>query len=473
MELQEYFRILRKRWPVIALTLLLTIGAAAAYTILAPKSYESKTALFVSTSASEGADSLLQGSSFTQQRVKSYADVIKSPVVLDPVIDELGLDVPSEVLEQRVTTNVPLDTVLIEVAVRDNDPQTAADIAEGIADQFIRTVGEIETSRGDRSAPITVTVTRPAAVPTVPVSPNPLLNLALGGVLGLLLGLVLALVRDMQDTSVKTEKEVREVTNEPIIGAIHFDSQAPKHPLVVQDDAHSVRAEAFRALRTNLQFVDAAHEIRTIAVTSSLPGEGKTTTAANLGVTMAEAGSSVCIIEADLRRPRLLDYLGMDGTVGLTNVLIGEADLDDVLQPFGTGRMEILGAGPIPPNPSELLGSPQMRHTLDDLERRFDYVLLDAPPVLPVTDAAVLGRICDGTILVAGSGVIKKEHLSRALEALGRVNASVLGIIVNRIPTKGVDAYSYYGEGYQALPPADTSETSLRRRTRTARGHKV
>ena len=473
MELQEYFRILRKRWLVILMTLLLCIGLAALATILAPKSYESKTALFVSTSASEGADSLLQGSSFTQQRVKSYADVIKSPLVLDPVIADLGLEVTPDALEKRVTTNVPLDTVLIEVAVRDQDPQVAADIAAGVAAQFIETVDDIETSRSDRAAPITVTVTRPAAAPTAPVSPSPLLNLALGGVLGILLGLVLALVRDMQDTSVKTEKEVREITNEPIIGAIHFDSQAPKHPLVVQDDARSVRAEAFRALRTNLQFVDAAHEIRTIAVTSSLPGEGKTTTTANLGVTMAEAGSSVCIIEADLRRPRLLDYLGMDGTVGLTNVLIGEADLDDVLQPFGTGRMEILGAGPIPPNPSELLGSPQMRHTLDELERRFDYVLLDAPPVLPVTDAAVLGRICDGTILVAGSGVIKKEHLSRALEALGRVNASVLGIIVNRIPTKGVDAYSYYGEGYQALPPADTSETSLRRRTRTARGHKV
>ena len=469
MELQEYFRILRKRWLVIVTALLLTIGLAATFTILAPKSYESQTALFVSTSASEGADSLLQGSNFTQQRVKSYADVIKSPVVLDPVIQDLGLSTSSEQLEKRITTNVPLDTVLIEVAIRDDDPDQAAAIARGVADQFIETVDEIETSRSDKSAPITVTVTRPATPPTSPVSPNPMLNLLLGGVLGLLLGFVLALIRDMLDTSIKTEKEVREVTDQPIIGAIHFDSHASKHPLVVQDDAQSVRAEAFRALRTNLQFVDAAHEIRTIVVTSSLPGEGKTTTAANLGVTMAEAGNSVCIIEADLRRPRLLDYMGMDGTVGLTNVLIGEAELDDVLQPFGTGGMLILGAGPIPPNPSELLGSPHMRQTLDDLERRFDYVLLDAPPVLPVTDAAVLGRICDGTIIVAGSGVIKKEHLGKALEALHRVNASVLGIIVNRIPTKGVDAYSYYGEGYSALPQRD-EEPSLRRRHLNARG---
>lgn len=470
MELQEYFRILRKRWLIIAGTTLVVIALAALYTILVPKQYESRTELFVSTSAGEGAaGDLLQGSNFTQQRVKSYADVIKAPLVLDPVIDDLGLDITSQQLEQQITTEVPLDTVLIEVTVTDEDPARAAAIAQGVSTQFIAAVDDIESARSDSTTPITVTVTRPATPAAGPSSPKPVLDLLIGAVLGFFLGLVLALIRDMQDTSVKSEKEVREVTEEPIVGMIHFDADAPKHPLVVQDDAHSVRAEAFRTLRTNLQFVNAAQVIRTIVVTSSLPGEGKTTTAANLAVTMAEAGSRVCVVEADLRRPRLLDYLGMDGTVGLTNVLVGDAELDDVLQPFGTDNLEILGAGPIPPNPSELLGSSHMRQTLDELEHRFDYVLLDAPPVLPVTDAAVVGRICDGTIVIAGSGVIRKEHLSRALEALTRVNASVLGIIINRVPTRGVDAYSYYGERYSVLSPAK-EETSLRRRTRQARG---
>lgn len=128
-------------------------------------------------------------------------------------------------------------------------------------------------------------------------------------------------------------------------------------------------------------------------------------------------------IEGDLRRPKLLDYMGMEGSVGLTNVLIGEADVEDVLQPFGDSLM-VLGCGPIPPNPSELLGSEAMTHLLHRLEQRFDYVVIDAPPLLPVTDAAVLSKVADGTIVVVGAKIVKREHLSRALTTLENVDAS-------------------------------------------------
>ncbi len=151
----------------------------------------------------------------------------------------------------------------------------------------------------------------------------------------------------------------------------------------MQADPHSPRAEAFRTLRTNLQFVDAANHPRSIVFTSSLPGEGKTTTAANLAITMAAGGSRVCVVEGDLRRPRLLEYMGLDGSVGLTNVLIGQTDVTDALQQFSDGGLYVLGAGPIPPNPSELLGSTAMEKTLRELESRFDVVIIDTPRCFP------------------------------------------------------------------------------------------
>ncbi len=231
----------------------------------------------------------------------------------------------------------------------------------------------------------------------------------------------------------------------------------------MQSDPHGPRAEAFRSLRTNLQFVDVANHPRSIVFTSSLPGEGKTTTAANLAISMAAAGARVCAIEGDLRRPRLLRYMGLEGSVGLTNVLIGQAELADVLQPFGDTSLQVLGAGQIPPNPSELLGSETMASLISTLEKMFDYVIIDAPPVLPVTDATVLSTLTGGTVVVAGCGVVNKEQLTRSLEALRGVKGDVMGIVVNRNPTHGAHAESYYyREGYAP----QTAEPSRKGRSR-------
>jgi capsular exopolysaccharide synthesis family protein len=194
--------------------------------------------------------------------------------------------------------------------------------------------------------------------------------------------------------------------------------------------------------------VDAAKHPKSIDFTCSEPDEGKTTTTANLATTLAASGAKVCAVEGDLRRPRLLKYMGMEGAVGLTSVLIGQAELDDVLQPFADTHVSVLGAGPIPPNPSELLGSPAMRDTLRELERRFDYVLIDAPPLLPVTDAAVLSTVADGVVLIVGAGTTTREQLHKSLQSLEQVKGRLLGLVLNKLPRKGPDSYSYYRDGY-------------------------
>jgi len=468
VDLHDYLRVVRKRWRTIVTVTLLMVALASVLTLWSPKTYQARTQLFVSTSGSSDSTQLLQGNTFTQQRVKSYSDLITTPTVLDPVIKSLDLHTTADQLGARITASVPLDTVLIDVLVSDGDPQQAAAVASAVGKQFSSSILELERVNDSSPSPVKVSVVRPATVPDAPVSPKPLRNIALGVVLGLLVGLGAALLRDTFDTSVKSERDVKDSIDETIIGGITYDPDGAKHPLIVQSDPHGPRAEAFRSLRTNLQFVDAATHPRSIVLTSSLPGEGKTTTSANLAISMAAAGSRVCLIEGDLRRPWLLRYMGMEGSVGLTNVLIGQADLVDVLQPFGDTGVHALGAGQIPPNPSELLGSETMARTIRQLEEMFDYVIIDAPPVLPVTDATVLSTITGGVVVVVGCGVVNKEQLHKSVASIHAVNGNILGVVVNRIPTRGANAESYYyGEGYAPL----SADRSRKQRARDRKAH--
>ena len=468
MELKDYIRVIRKRWQIIVAVTLVVLAGAALATALSPKVYEATTRLFVSTSGSSDSSALLSGSNFTQQRVKSYADVITTPNVLDPVIKELQLNTTAAKLGDQITATVPLDTVLIEVAVQNTNPRVAAEVADAVGRQFTSTVADLESVNKGQPSPVKVTVVSAPTVPTTPISPKPVRNLALGVVLGLLLGLGLALLRDLLDTTIKNEKDCSEVTDSTVIGGIAFDPDASKNPLIVQADPHSPRAEAFRTLRTNLQFVDAANHPRSIVFTSSVPDEGKTTTTANLAITMAAGGARICVVEGDLRRPRLLEYMGMDGSRGLTNVLIGQAGLEDVLQQFADSSVYVVGAGSVPPNPSELLGSAAMIETLRELESRFDVVIIDTPPLLPVTDAAVLSTIAGGTVVVVGAGRVDRDHLAKSLQSLEAVNGRLLGLVLNMIPTKGTDAYYYSGYAPKSERTAKSSRPRAKEREKAA-----
>src|SRR6478609_3491885 len=434
---------------IIAAVALVTLGLAAAYTALTPRTYAASTQFFVSTSGEDSTSALAQGNTFTQARVKSYSQLLETPKVLNPVIQQVGLKTTADKLATQITSTIPLDTVIIDVTVSSSSPASAQRIAAAIGNVFPQTIQELER-KGSQASPVKVTVVKEAMADPSTVSPKPTRNIALGLVLGLLLGFGVALLRDMLDKSIKSQRDLEAVTDRTILGSIAFDPDASAHPLIVQVDPHSQRAEAFRSLRTNLQFVDVANPPKSIVVTSSLPGEGKSTTAANLALSLAETGLKVVVIEGDLRRPRLLDYLGFEGSVGLTDVLVGRVDVDDVLQPFGRTGLRLLGAGPIPPNPSELLGSANMEQLVADLVERFDYVLIDAPPLLPVTDAAVLSTLVDGALVVVGADVVEREHVRRALETLEQVNASLLGLILNRVKAKEIGAgYGTYEYDYR------------------------
>ena len=258
------------------------------------------------------------------------------------------------------------------------------------------------------------------------------------------------MLRAVLDTRIRTPRDVEQVTDRPIIGAIAFDPKAKERPLIVHDDPLSPRAESFRALRTNLQFLDMGGR-SSFVITSSVPSEGKSTTTINLAIALADAGKRVALLDADLRKPKVADYLGIEGGAGLTDVLIGRARIGDVMLPWGKRSLYVLPAGKIPPNPSELLGSKNMHTLLEVLERDFDVVLCDAPPLLPVTDAAILAKATSGAIVVVSAGRTNRHQLSGAVDALETVDAQIAGIVLSMVPTRGPDAYAYgYGYGYGA-----------------------
>lgn len=463
MELRDYLRILRQSWVLIVLLTLLGIGAGAAYSIITTPKFSSSAKVFVSTSAGSTVSELQQGNTFTQQRVKTYADLATTPIVLLPVIEELSLETSAQDLAQQITATAPLDTSLIEITAMDADPELAAAVATAVSDSLTQVVQTIEASEAEdgttRSA-VKLTLVQHAAVPESPVSPNVPLNVALGGLVGLALGIGIAVLRETLDTRIRNERDVELVTDTPIIGGIVFDPKASERPLIVHADPQSPRAESFRTLRTNLYFVDAGRTSRAFVVTSSVESEGKSTTTANLAIALSDAGARVLLVEADLRRPKVAEYLGLEGAVGLSDLLIGRADLQDVVQRWGRNSLYVLPAGAIPPNPSELLGSKAMISLIAELDRSFDVVLFDAPPLLPVTDAAILARNVGGAIVIAAAGRTHRGQLKGAMAALANVDAPVSGIVLTMLPTKGPDAYGYgrygygYGYGYASDEPA-------------------
>jgi succinoglycan biosynthesis transport protein ExoP len=447
VSLREYLAALRRRWVVIVAVCLVTVGATAVFTIRQTPQYSAGAQLFVSSGGGEDTISqAYQGGLFVQQRIRSYLQLATSPEVLEPAAEELGSSASQASLASRVSADSPVDTVLITISATSEDPDQAADIANTVALNFADYVESLESREGQQTAPVKISLTHPATPPGAPVSPQPVVNLLLGLAVGLALGLGVASVRELLDTALHSEDEIAETAGVPVLGRVAADKDTTKTP-IAELSGRSARAEAFRVLRTNLQYVDAEQATRTVVVTSSVASEGKTTTAANLAAAMARTGLRVILVECDLRRPRSIEMIGLVGGVGLTDVLVGRASHDEVVQRVDHVGIDVLGSGPTPPNPSELLASPAMSRLLRDLSATYDRVILDAPPLVPVTDAAVLARAADGALVVVRHGTTTREQLSAARDALAAVDARVLGVVINMLPPRGsAYGYGYYGQ---------------------------
>lgn len=457
MELREYVRVVRRRWMlIVVVTALVSIGASA-YVMTAHKKYASSSTLFVSTAPAGSSDSsaaAYQGGLYSQARVQSYVDMVNGSGLAQQVVDSLGLNMTVDQLSSEIrATNKP-NTVLITITVTDRDPNLALRINQAVVRQLEKTITEIETPPGQKLPLLKVTVVDPARFSATPVSPKVGTDIGLGIVVGLLLGLGIAIGREALDNTVKDLREVPGFDDVPVVAALPLDSGVGAQPLITGLDRQSPRAEAFRVLRTNLQFLSVDSRSKVYVVSSSVPGEGKSTTVTNMAIALAQAGQRVLLVDADLRRPRVASLLGLVSNVGLSTALVGELQLADCIQVHADSGLQVMAAGKVPPNPAELLQSQAMKDLLAQLREQFDVILVDAPPLLPVTDAALLGSEADGVLLMVRHSKTTKDQLQGSVHRLESVNANLAGVIFNMIPKRaggGNSSYSY-GYGYAAEP---------------------
>jgi len=326
----------------------------------------------------------------------------------------------------------------------------------------------------------TVQIIDEATTPTFAISPNRKRALTYATVLGLLLGVGLAFVLERLDDSIKSPDELTDGMRTPVLGLIPgiklvdgggTAGGPAAGRLVTHADPRSPVAEAYRSLRTNLAFAKAQQELRAIVVASPGPADGKSTTAANLAITFAQQGQRTILIDADLRRAVLDKTFAVPREPGLSNLIVGSATIADSVHPTDVPNLFVLPSGQFPPNPSELLGSPAMRGVLDDLRAAYDVVIFDSPPLLAVTDAAVLATIVDGTILVVRTNTTQREAARRALGQLRSVHGRVLGAVLNDIDTRagaGYGGYGYYYYAYYGSEAAGPAKTGLLARLRGA-----
>lgn len=464
MTLQDYVKILRTRWITVCVTTLLAVLAALAYSLTTTPQYQASTQLYVSASSGSSMADLYQGNRLSQERVLSYTQLLMGQTLAQRTIDRLNLDMSAAALKARVKAAAKPDTVLIDVSVLDTSPSRARDIANALSDEFVKFVSELETPpTGGASPNARVVVEQRASVPTKPVTPKKLRNLLTGLALGVILGVGFALLRDRLDNTVKDRDTLEGITGVGLVGSIPMDKELHKNPAILFEGNNSSVAESFRKLRTNLQFLAVDNPPRVIVVTSASPGEGKSTTAINIALALAEAGHNVVLVDGDMRRPSLDKYLGLVGAVGFSTVLSSVARLPEVLQQTTFPHLTALTSGATPPNPSELLGSQAAKNVLKGLREHFDYVIVDSAPLLAVTDGAILAANADGALIMARYGSTKRDNLAHGIGNLRDVGATVLGAVLTMTSTRRGTPYSYnysyYGSDRQASgtqPPAGT-----------------
>lgn len=459
--------VLLRAWWVLILAALFGGAVAYAYSSTQPAIYQSTSSTYFSMRSGTSGSDINQGSAYTQNQMLSFAQLAMSSIVLDEVRDDLEIDLTNSQIRNMTSVAIPQNTVILDVTAGSTDPEFAADLANSIAENLAIVVARIAPKDDSGNATIAADVIEPATPAVFQSSPNKQRDALLGAFAGVVLVALAITVWALLDTRVRSEQVLRRLTDLPVLGGIPLRKDKGRRPIVVSEP-NGTSAEAYRRVRSSLRFAAVEHQISAIAVTSSIPGEGKTSTAVNLALTYAEAGLRVLLVDADLRRPMVAETLGLENAVGLTTMLVGSVDFEDARLPWGETSLWVLPAGEVPPNPAELLASARMSELLRELRAEFDIMVVDTAPLLSVADATIIAQNVDTTIVVADVTRIRLAQLARSLDALDRVRAQVAGVLFSRVKRQRGDDYNYYyGPSGGKRRRTMTPQTRRERRGRT------
>jgi len=433
VQFRDFLAILGRRWVILVGSVALVLASSVWVTLNMTPTYSATTRIFLT--ATEG------GYVVTTQDLGTYVELLGSPVVQDPLRKKLDLAPGTPFnLTAVISENAPI----LEVTARSSSPTLAADVANAVGPQLAKIGGKYSPLLASAGQDVEATAITPAVVPLTPESPSLWTNVALGLLAGLGLGIGIALLRHFLDTKVRGELDVRAVSDRPVLAQLRRIKGADRNPLVVETEPHGRAAEEFRRLRTNLQFVDVTTGGKhSFVITSSVSGEGKTTTAVNLALAMADSRARVLLVDADMRHPSVADTMGLEGGVGLTTILLGRASLSEVTQQWGGTTLDVLPAGEIPPNPSELLGSAAMKELFEEFLAAYDFVIVDSPPIVPVVDPVLISRLVGGLLMVVSIDRSLKRDVATALKQLKTVDVPLSGFALNLV--QGGDGYGRYG----------------------------
>ena len=467
MTFREFLGVLGARWRIIAVSLLAVVAATAVQTMLTPAVYTSSSKIYLRATTPASATNN-QGGTYAVSAgdLGTYLEVLTSPSVMDPLRTRLGLPAGFPL---SVSGDVSQTSNMMTITATGGDPQLVARVATEAGPVLADVAKKFSPLLASNGQAVEADTIVPASVPADPTSPNAKRNLMLGALLGLALGVGLALLRHTLDTKVRTEEDIKALSKRPILGDIPMVKSVKNGLLSLESDPHGRHAESIRRLRTNILFVDVTTGGHSFVVTSSVPGEGKTTTTINLALAMADAGSKVLLIDGDLRNPSVASTMGLDGSFGLTTLLLGQAEPEDVVQRWRETNLHVLPAGPVPPNPSELLGSEPMEVLFGKLSHDYDFILVDSPPVVPVIDAVLINKLTHGLIMVVGAERTKKRDLASAVQSLETVDAPVAGFALNMVASGSSTTHRYGYYGYNRDADVKLSRREKRERAKHER----
>lgn len=467
--IRHYLDVLRRRkWTVVGVVALALCGATI-FTLRQPDEYRAETTIVVGQA---GGLVQPQNAGAIQPFSATMKELITSTVVAQDVIQTLDLKTTPQGLLGDISVSFSPESAALKVSVVQSSPAVAKGIAQQIGIAFSQLVKERfgtvnPQSTAPLTAPLTATVWDPAHVIPGKVQPRPKLNLLIAGILGLVLGLLAAFLREQFDRTLRDTDEIEHAFGVPVIGQIpDYPKATGDRPRVIWNGS-SDYAEAFRALRANLQYLGVARRLRTVLVTSPAAGQGKTTVCGNLATVLSHSGSSVVLVEADLRRPQLGHMFGIPAfNRGLTTVLVGEAEVSAVVERVGLppagmsgskpGTISVLPSGPLPPNPSELVGSEQMQRVIADLAEDFDAVIVDSPPMLLVADSIELAKHVDGVIVVVRLQNATRDEARELRSIAARLDIPIVGVVV--IGVRGRRDYGYLPYSSEPAAEAATEE---------------
>lgn len=505
-ELRQYIALLRQwLWLLVLATALAGIAAYVASQQMTPV-YQASTTVLVNEAGTDQTENY-QLNIRGDRLPRTYAEMMTNTPVLEQVREQLDLPMDVGDLERAITVQPVRDTQLIEITTEDTDPHRAANIANTLVEVFAQRNESLQTQRfatyrgsletridqveqqieetrsalaeaGDadreqlqtaleqyrqvytdllqnyervRFAEVqstsNITMVEPATPPDNPIRPRTLTNTLLAAVVGAMLAVGGVFLYEYLDTTLKDPSVLTTMLNLPILGLIARHDADNERPIAAAEPRSPV-TEAFRALRTNIQYTSVDRSLRSLVVTSAEQGIGKTTVLTNLALVLAQNGKQVVLVEGDLRRPKVHALVGSANTIGLADLFVREdMTIDAAIHQTEYPNLSVIPAGKTPPNPSELLGSDKMSRLLKHLQEQFDLVVIDAPPILAVTDAAVLAPAVDGVLLVAKPGQTKVPALQQTVQQLRRVGATIMGVVLNDVDLKN-SGYGYYYDGY-------------------------